>query len=74
MPATVTVLPVPTFLSVKVAEVSASLKTVARDAVVGEGDGGGGGSVVDLVDAGGADGQRSGVMFAVVVAVVLVSV
>ena len=56
------------------AEVSASVKTVARDAVVGEGDGGSGGPVVDLVDAGGADRQRSGVMFAVVVAVVLVSV
>ena len=71
MPATVTVLPVPTFLSVKVAEVSASVKTVACDAVVGEGDGGGCGPVVDLVEPVALTVSARGVMFAVVVAVVL---
>ena len=49
MPATVTILPVPTFLSAKVAEDVGIGQDVACDAVVAEGDGGGGGPVVDLV-------------------------
>ena len=58
MPVTATVLPVPTFLSAKVARAVGIGEDVAGDAVVGERDGRGGGAVVDLVDAGGADGQR----------------
>ena len=74
MPATVTVLPVPTFLSAKVAEVSAIGEDVACDAVVGEGDGGGVGPVVDLVAPVALTVSARGVMLAVVVAVVLARV